>query len=157
MPTTFTKPQDLYAFFFQDTLEDYEWEVYACLMLLDYMGGYFKKWRKNLWFWVLSKKQDLMTFNNLTPKWWVLTKTYLFLFLLFRNFEIQDTIEVVFHIDIYRKFHSDEGENQKWLIQTLIENNGKWLFSDLSYISLWDKIFEYIEIKNNFDTYLLKM
>lgn len=152
MPT-FTKPEEVYDYFFQDTLEDIEGSAYVYLRLLHYMYWYIKKWRLSVTFWFRMEKQDVMTFNNLTPKWWSFTKTYLFLFYLFNQLKIQDDVEVIFHKKSYLQFNHKENLDFIELLENeLSKNKGKWFFSNFSNTEAWDGILEFIEIKNSFDT-----
>lgn len=152
MPT-FSKAIDVYNYFFQDSLQDKEGELFILLALLQYTDGYFKKWRKSLWlWWLFGNKESLITFWRLTPPWWSLQKTYIYLFGLFRVLEIQP--DFIFHKKEYLKYNREceYDLNNPLFDRFYNKNETKLLFEEWYFWQMDDDILEFIEIKNNFDT-----
>lgn len=147
---------------FEDTFENEEWELYLLLSLLNYMVWYFRwKWEKTYWFWnFLEKKSDVMVPNMLTPKWWSFQKTYIYLHSLFKKLEIE--VETDFSLKIMEAYSTllNKWKDNKITYETqnhyLDEFINKWnskiFFKEPVYLFLEDKFYEWIEIKNNFNT-----
>lgn len=147
---------------FEDTFENEEWELYLLLSLLNYMSWCFRwKWKNNYWFWnFLNKKNDLMVPNMLTPKWWSFRKAYICLYFIFQKLEIE--VDVDFNLEKIEWFINilNKWENKKIKYETknpLLEEfinkrNTKVFFKEPIFLFLEDKFYEWIEVKNNFDT-----
>jgi len=147
---------------FEDTFENEEWELYLLLSLLNYMVWYFRwKWKNTYWFWnFLNKENDLMVPNMLTPKWWSFRKTYIYLYFIFQKLDIE--VETDFSLEDIEKFVNILNKWDKKEIKyetknkTLDEFINKWnttiFFKEPVFLFLEDKFYEWIEIKNNFNT-----
>lgn len=152
MPS-FNKLDDIIDYFFDWSLQDDEWELHIALVLLSYMTGYIRKWRKSRWIWIGLEKEELMIFNRLIPKWWGIQKTYIYLFIFFWNENIKP--KVVFHKDIflkYNKLSSDYDITNEYFDKFYNKGEVDQIFQNPYFFQLWPDILEFIEIENNFDT-----
>jgi len=147
---------------FEDTFENEEWELYLLLAILNYMAWYFRwKWKNSYWMWsFLEKKSDLMVPNMLTPKWWSFRKTYIYLYSIFKKLEIE--VETDFSLEDIEKYVNILNKwdkknikyktNNKGLDEFINKWNSKIFFKEPIFLFLEDKFYEWIEVKNNFDT-----
>lgn len=146
----------------EESFENEEWELYLLLSLLNYMVWYFKgKWERTYWFWsFLEEKKEVMIPNMLTPKWWSFQKTYIHLYFIFKeleieaetNFSIEDIESYIWVINKWDKKELKYETKNKDLDEFINKWNTKIFFKEPIFLFVKPEFYEWIEIKNNFNT-----
>ncbi len=147
----------------EETFENEEWELYLLFSLVYYMAWYFRwKWKPNHWFLnIMKEKKDTINIHWITPKWWSYRKTHFYLFVLFKELNIKadvdsvkESLELFFNIWNKwekKKFNYKNVDNDS-VYRFLNKEETTIFFEEPLFLLLEDKFYEWIRIKNNFDT-----
>ncbi len=148
---------------FEETFENEEWELYLLFSLVYYMAWHFRwKWKSSYWFSSLfEEKRDVINPNWITPKWWTFRKTYTYLSIMFKKLDIKVDVDfskekIEDFINILnkwkkRKFNYYKTENP-YVDRFINKEETSIFFEEPLFLYLEDEFYEWIEIKNNFNT-----
>lgn len=148
---------------YEVTLENDEWELFLLFALAYYMAWYSRwPWDKKYGFLnMFWKKRDFITFNAITPKWWSFRKTHIHLFSLFKklwievdvNFSKKDIEHFINILNEWEREVFNHYDTKNTLVDRFINKEETTVFfSEFLFFFLEDKFYDWVEIKNNFNT-----
>ncbi len=151
---------------FEDTIENEEWELFVLYSMLHYMCGFYEPWKKNHWFWTpFNKRECTIPLDWITPKWWNYRKTYIYLFYLFKNLniqgvdvsfsreEVEEFCEFFSKTSIKSKIESIDFKTDNFLLHKFInEWETTLFFEEPLFLYIDQRLLEWCEIKNTFDS-----
>lgn len=152
-----------YSSLFADTLENKEWELYIAMGLFNHMDIYLNPREGESYYAKTIQSLDELSvphflektihLREFIPDGWGLKKTYIYLFKLLAQLDIE--VDVVFEKEAYRLFLSHE--KCEWLDEVafakfFIQDEWNLMFQDDTFWNLSESLLQLVHIRKSFSS-----